>query len=128
MRFVIKVCLALLLVSTAMVLPAPDAPPPCRLFHSAGSASFYGAGFHGRIMANGRRFSKFAMTCAHKTLPLGTILEVVNPVNHLSVIVTVTDRGPYAKHRILDLSEAAAKEIGITAQGHAIVWLFMRNA
>jgi len=111
-----------------MSLPAPDAPPATWFFHSSGSASFYGSGFHGRLMANGKRFSRFAMTCAHKTLPLGTVLEVVNPRNHRSVIVTVTDRGPYAKHRILDLSEAAAREIGITTQGHGPVWIFTKEA
>ena len=61
------------------------------------------------------------MTCAHKTFPFGTLLKVTNPANGLSVIVKVTDRGPYVKGRIVDLSVRAAKELGILSQGIAPV-------
>ena len=72
-------------------------------------------------MANGERLHHDSLTCAHKTYPFGTLLKVTNPENGLHVIVRVTDRGPYVKGRIIDLSVRAAKELGIIAQGIAPV-------
>lgn len=83
-----------------------------------GHASWYGPGFHGRRAADGSRFDQNAMTAAHKTLPFGTLLLVTNPRNKKSVIVRITDRGPYIPGRVLDLSAAAAREIGISGVGN----------
>ena len=78
-----------------------------------GHASWYGPGFHGRKTASGERFNQYALTAAHKTLPFGTRLRVTNMKNGSSVIVTVNDRGPYVKSRVLDLSKGAASAIGM---------------
>lgn len=83
-----------------------------------GHASWYGPGFHGRRAADGSRFDQNAMTAAHKTLPFGTLLLVTNPRTKQSVIVRITDRGPYIPGRVLDLSAAAARSIGITGVGN----------
>lgn len=87
----------------------------------SGKASFYSKKFTGRKMANGERLHHDSLTCAHKTYPFGTLLKVTNPENGVHVIVRVTDRGPYVKGRIIDLSVRAAKELGIIAQGIAPV-------
>ncbi len=79
-----------------------------------GVASFYGGKFHGRKTASGERFDQNDMTCAHRTLPFGTKLEVTNPSNGQTVNVIVNDRGPFKKNRVLDLSKAAASKLGIT--------------
>ena len=93
-----------------------------------GKASFYASRFHGKKMSNGAPYHKDSLTCAHRTLPFGTMLEVKNPKNNRSVIVEVTDRGPHIKNRIIDLSYAAAQELGIVGQGIAQVeikeWVF----
>ena len=82
-----------------------------------GKASYYGPGFHGRKCANGDVFDMNKLTCAHRTLPFGTMLKVTNTKNGKSTTVEVTDRGPYVKGRIVDLSKAAAKEIDMIAAG-----------
>ena len=92
-------------------------------FLRTGVASYYGPGFHGRRTANGETFNQNAMTAAHRTLPFGTKLKVTNLNNGKSVIVRVNDRGPYSGGRILDLSVAAAKQIGSTQSGVARVTL-----
>ena len=79
--------------------------------YQEGVASYYGPGFHGRKTASGERFDKWALTAAHKSLPFGTKVKVTNTANLQSVIVTINDRGPYAKGRIIDLSEGAMREI-----------------
>jgi len=87
-------------------------------FVQEGEASWYGPGFHGRKTASGERFNTNEMTAAHKTLPFGTVLKVTNLSNGNSVIVTINDRGPYVRGRIIDLSKAAkdALAMGGTAQ------------
>lgn len=79
-------------------------------------------------MSNGIPYHSDSLTCAHRTLPFGTLLEVLNPMNNKKVIVKVTDRGPRHRSRIIDLSYAAAKELGIINQGIAQVeikeWVF----
>ena len=87
----------------------------------SGKASFYSKKSTGRKTANGERLHHDSLTCAHKTYPFGTLLKVTNPENGAHVIVRVTDRGPYVKGRIIDLSVRAAKELGIIAQGIAPV-------
>jgi rare lipoprotein A len=84
-------------------------------------ASWYGQEFTGRRTASGERFDPRALTAAHKTLPLGTKIRVTNPRTGASVLVTVTDRGPYVRRRELDLSKAAAREVGILGTGVASV-------
>ena len=87
----------------------------------SGKASFYAMKFTGRKTASGERLHHDSLTCAHRTYPFGTQLKVTNPANGKQVIVRVTDRGPYVKGRIIDLSVKAARELGIIAQGIAPV-------
>ena len=79
----------------------------------SGRASWYGPGFHGRRTASGETFNTNALTAAHRSLPFGTKVRVVNKRTGRSVVVRINDRGPYAHGRIIDLSRAAAKAIGI---------------
>ena len=81
--------------------------------------SYYAHFFHGRKTASGRRYNMYDLTCAHKTLPFGTLLRITNLSNYLSVIVMVTDRGPYATGRMVDLSYGAAKKLNIVKKGIA---------
>jgi rare lipoprotein A (peptidoglycan hydrolase) len=85
------------------------------------SASYY---WQGQKTASGERFNPHGLTAAHRSLPFGTKLRVVNPRNGRSVTVRVTDRGPFIKGRSLDLSLGAAKVLGITAQGVARVAMY----
>ena len=82
-----------------------------------GKASYYGNSLHGRRTSDGSRYHKDSLTCAHRTLPFGTMLKVRNVKNGKEVIVKVTDRGPFCKGRVVDLSMAAAKELGMVASG-----------
>ncbi|HHM02826.1 MAG TPA: septal ring lytic transglycosylase RlpA family protein [Caldithrix abyssi] len=84
-----------------------------------GLASYYGKKFHGRTTANGEVFNMYAYTAAHKSLAFGTMLEVTNLSNGKKVVVRINDRGPFVRNRILDLSYAAAKEIGMLRSGTA---------
>lgn len=86
-----------------------------------GNASWYGPRHHGRRTASGKRFNMYALTCAHKTYPFGTKLEVTNLNTNRTVIVTVNDRGPYYGNRVLDLSYSAAKQLDMMKTGHAQV-------
>ncbi len=92
-----------------------------RGFEQTGLASWYGEKFHGRKTSNGEIYNMFAMTAAHKTLPLGTFVRVHNLGNGKSVDVRVNDRGPFVRGRIIDLSYTAAKKIGIVGPGTARV-------
>jgi rare lipoprotein A len=85
---------------------------PCA---SASVASFYGGKFHGRLTANGERFNKHAMTCAHRTYPFGTRLRVT--FHGRSAVCRVNDRGPFIIGRDIDLSEGVARAIGFTLAG-----------
>jgi rare lipoprotein A len=82
-----------------------------------GVASWYGEPFHGRVAADGKVFNMYALTGAHRTLPLGTVVRVVNAVNGKSLLIRITDRGPYIEGRMLDLSYAAAERLGMAEQG-----------
>lgn len=88
-----------------------------------GLASWYGPKFHGRRTSSGERFDMYAMTAAHKTLPLATYAEVVNLQNGRSTVVKINDRGPFKHGRVVDLSYAAAKQIGVVQPGVALVEL-----
>ena len=82
-----------------------------------GLASWYGRDFHGKRMANGDRYNMYQVSVAHKTLPLGTRVRVTNLDNGQSIVAEVTDRGPYVKGRIVDLSRKAAEMIGALHEG-----------
>jgi rare lipoprotein A len=86
-----------------------------------GMASWYGKKFHGQKTSIGETYDMFAMTAAHKTLPLPSYARVTNVENGKSVVVRVNDRGPFHSNRIIDLSYAAAKKIGILAKGSGMV-------
>ena len=88
-----------------------------------GMASWYGPGFHGRLTANGERFDMNELTAAHKTLPFGTRVLVHNPRTGKEVVVRINDRGPFIKGRVIDLSKAAAKALGMKGRGHDAVVL-----
>lgn len=89
----------------------------------SGMASWYGPGFHGRRAADGSRYDMNRMTAAHKHLPFGTVVKVTNQRNGKSCLVQITDRGPYAHGRVIDLSKAAANAIGVLSSGVAKVKL-----
>ncbi len=86
-------------------------------YSEEGMISYYAEKFQGRRTASGQRFDKNAMTAAHRSLPFGTKIEVTNLDNGKSVIVVVNDRGPYSRDRILDVSPAAARKLGLLGKG-----------
>ncbi len=90
-------------------------------FSQRGDASWYGTKFHGRNTSNGERYDMYAITAAHKTLPIPTYLEVTNLENGQKLIVRVNDRGPFHSDRIIDLSYAAAAKLGYAKKGTAAV-------
>jgi rare lipoprotein A len=88
-----------------------------------GKASYYAKFFHGRKTASGERFDTQDLTAAHKSLPFGTMVEVTNLSNRKKCIVKINDRGPFKPGRIIDLTQAAAKRLGMTIVGLANVRL-----
>jgi rare lipoprotein A len=90
-------------------------------YREQGVASWYGKKFHGRSTSNGERYDMYAMTAAHKSLPLPTNVRVTNVETGKSIIVRVNDRGPFVKNRIIDLSYTAALELDVVANGTAVV-------
>ncbi len=86
-----------------------------------GLASWYGAAFHGKQAANGKPFDMHALTAAHRTFPLGSVVRVVNLANGKHLHVWITDRGPYIRNRIIDLSRAAAVRLGMREGGVSAV-------
>ena len=92
-----------------------------RGFVQQGVAAWYGDKFHGRKTSSGERFDMHKLTASHRTLPFNTLVRVTNLKNRASVVVRINDRGPYAKNRIIDLSRAAARAIGLDRSGTARV-------
>ncbi|SDU45501.1 septal ring lytic transglycosylase RlpA family protein [Desulfobacula phenolica] len=90
-------------------------------FVQTGLASWYGKKFHGRKTANGEIYDMYAMTAAHKTLPLGTWVSVHNLENNKKIVVRINDRGPFVYGRIIDLSYTGAKKLGVLGPGTAKV-------
>ena len=90
-------------------------------YHERGVASWYGEKFHGRRTSSGEPYDMYAMTAAHKTLPLPTYVRVTNLHNGNSVVVRVNDRGPFVDNRLIDLSYAAAVRLEMTRAGTAMV-------
>ncbi len=95
----------------------PNQPRPPSVSAETGLASFYHPAFHGRRTASGEAFNRHALTAAHKTLPFGTLLRVINLPNQRSVIVRVNDRGPLHKNRLIDVTPRAARDLGFLAFG-----------
>jgi len=93
--------------------PAVENPKP----YQVGRASWYGKAFAGRSTASGEPFDMFRFTAAHRTLPLGTWVKVTNLANGHSIMVRINDRGPYWGNRIIDLSYAAARILGLKEYG-----------
>jgi rare lipoprotein A len=90
-------------------------------FVQTGVASWYGKDFHGKKTSNGEIYNMHAMTAAHKTLPLGVFVKVQNTTNGREAVVRVNDRGPFVKGRVIDLSYAAAKRLGVDIAGTGFV-------
>lgn len=90
-------------------------------YDQVGMASWYGPGFHGKQTASGKRYDMNAMTAAHTTLPFGTRIRVTNLENDRSVVLTVNDRGPFVKGRIVDVSRKASERLGFKTKGKARV-------
>ena len=93
-----------------------------------GIASWYGRQFHGRRTANGERYDMHEMTAAHPSLPFGTLVGVRNTRTGREAVVRINDRGPFARNRVIDLSYAAAREVGVVAAGTASVELYLMPA
>jgi rare lipoprotein A len=89
----------------------------------SGMASYYGRELLGRRTASGERFDPTELTAAHRTLPFGSKVRVTNPRSGKSVVVRINDRGPFSRGRLIDVSEAAARRIGLFAMGHGQVKL-----
>jgi rare lipoprotein A len=90
-------------------------------YEAVGVASWYGDSYHGRSTANGEVYDMYALTAAHPTLQLPSVVEVVNLENGRSLVLRVNDRGPFIKNRLIDLSLGAARELGFEDQGLAQV-------
>jgi len=101
----------------------PSQPRASPVAAETGLASFYHVVFHGRRTASGEAFNRHALTAAHKTLPFGTLVRVINLRNERSVIVRVNDRGPLHKNRVIDVTPRVARELGFRAYGLTFVKL-----
>ncbi len=95
--------------------------PSAKNYRKKGIASWYGKKFHGRSTSSGEKYNMYAMTAAHKNLPLPSYVRVTNLKNNRSIIVKVNDRGPFHANRIIDLSYAAATKLNIVATGTGVV-------
>jgi len=92
-------------------------------YYEVGIASWYGPGFHGNLTANGEVYDMYGISAAHKTLPFGTIVRVVEIETGRNIVVRINDRGPFIEGRIIDLSKGAAEKLGIVKKGITTVGL-----
>lgn len=92
-------------------------PTVYKSYDRTGIASWYGNNFHGKFTANGEIYNENALTAAHKTLPLPSVIKVTNLDNNATAILTINDRGPYVKDRLLDVSKRAAQQLGFFDKG-----------
>jgi rare lipoprotein A len=99
----------------------PNPQPKKHHWYQFGRASWYGKAFQGQETASGESYNMYDMTCAHRSLPLGSLVRVTNLRNHKSVLVRVNDRGPMPENRVIDLSYAAANFLGFSGRGTAPV-------
>lgn len=119
----IRAAFVALALCGATAAAAQDAAAPAAEMVGEGRASYYGQELAGNRTASGERFDPGALTAAHRSLPLGSLLRVTNLTNGLSAIVRVNDRGPFHRSRIVDISLAAARQLKMIAAGHARVRL-----
>jgi rare lipoprotein A len=118
--WVVLLGLGLLLAAGCSPVRRPRVAAPAPVLPSnvqEGIASWYGPGFHGKRTSSGERFDQYDFTAAHRTLPLGSWVVVTNKTNGRSIQVYVNDRGPYIQGRVIDLSYAAARAIGMLGPG-----------
>jgi rare lipoprotein A len=115
--------LVLVLAATLSTDAKPTSAKRVKKHKQEGLASWYGPGFHGKPTASGEIFDMHGLTAAHRTLPLGTLIEVHNLENGRTTVARVNDRGPHKRGRIVDLSLGAAEELGIERSGVARVRL-----
>lgn len=114
-------------VSPPKTAPVVGAPQPAvkpkaePSYQAQGKASYYAARHHGRRTASGERLNNNALTAAHRELPFGTQVKVTNLANERSVVVRITDRGPHGRGRLIDLSQAAARQLDMLRAGVAQV-------
>jgi rare lipoprotein A len=99
--------------ATTVSATATAAAKPAHHWYQLGHASWYGNYFQGRPTASGENYNMYDLTCAHRSLPIGSLLRVTNLRNHKTVVVRVNDRGPVPEDRIVDLSYAAASSLGL---------------
>jgi rare lipoprotein A len=107
--------------SPSTIREVPTGPRAGVVGVQEGKASWYGREQHGHLTANGEHFDMYALTAAHRTLHMNTHVRVTNLHNGRSVVVRINDRGPYSHGRIIDLSYAAAKQLGMIDSGVALV-------
>lgn len=115
----IRWVLLMFLVTPALEAPASlkNEEPTQPIRQWEGVTSWYGARFHGRVTANGETFDMYSPTAAHVSLPMGSVIRVVNPSNGKSRVVRINDRGPFIEGRELDLSYEAARYLGLESRG-----------
>jgi rare lipoprotein A len=123
--FVAFLLVQLLAVACSGNRKPASAPPTLGVPLERGIASWYGPKFNGKLTASGERYDMNALTAAHPSLPFGTRIGVRNTRTGREVVVKVNDRGPYSKNRIVDLSYAAAKEVGVVGPGTASVEIYL---
>jgi rare lipoprotein A len=114
--------------SPAPIVVQPTPPPLPQPVITKAKASWYGKRFVGRKTSTGERYNPNALTAASKTLPIGSVVRVINPENGHSVSVRINDRGPFLPGRSLDLSRRAARKLGISRKGVALVNLMLPDA
>jgi rare lipoprotein A len=129
-RVVSRLALAVLIFCQILAIACssnrkPASPPTLGVPVERGIASWYGPKFNGRMTASGERYDMNAFTAAHPSLPFGTKIGVRNTRTGREVMVRVNDRGPYSRNRILDLSYAAAREVGVVGPGTASVEVYL---
>ena len=119
-----RALLLLFVIAPVLIAPADVRPNDLDLpaMHSwEATCSWYGPRFHGRLTANGEIYDMYALTAAHTTLPLGSVVRVTNPRSGRSKVVRINDRGPYIEGREIDLSFQVARELGLVEKGVARV-------
>jgi len=112
-RWILPIALVLFAGCATTGGPKPSTEPPS----VTGTASFYAHKFHGHKTASGEIYDENELTAAHRTLPFGTRVRITNMENDRSVVVTVNDRGPHNRHRVIDVSRRAADLLGFVSTG-----------
>ncbi|MFT7682432.1 MAG: rare lipoprotein A [Moritella dasanensis] len=119
LSLIFTICVLAMLTgcSSTLATGSPKTIAYSKSHELVGQASWYGQRFHGKLTASGETYNMRAYTAAHKTLPFGTVVRVVNTTNNKSVDVKINDRGPFVSGRIIDLSQKAFEQIGNTSKG-----------